>query len=510
METKTRMTNEQLQEKYGTEATGPEKTVYLTYLLGQNIVFSIAMVALQTFWQFTLLVPIGAIGIIFLVARLWDAINDPILGGIVQRTNPKNGKFKIWTFIIAFALPIVTMLIFVNINPTGSTNKAIVIAYAAITYIIWGMTYTLCDVPIFSLSMTMEPDVKKRSGLIMIGRIGAGIAGIFVSFIFFGLSGALDSAFGGGSSWAWSQTISAAVLMLIAMIAMVPIFVAKERNIPEETTETPTLKTMFTFIKSNGHLIRILTVFTISMLLTSLFMAAIPTMIFNGGFESSNPAGWMTGLMTLGGVIGLTNTFIMMSLLPKFGKRGTLMIEMVAGIIFMIITMILAPATGYQIWTLIFYMFGGYAIMMSPIVTFGLFTADCIEYGHWKTGIRQEAVGFSAQTFITKLGMALGGFVASAAMLIAGVVTFDPSTADAELLAEQAKAAQNLFWIACAMMTTAGVLAIFMYKYVYTLKSEDVQKYAEQNLNLNKRFEDAKNETPAQQKESEKKRKAKS
>lgn len=90
-------------------------------------------------------------------------------------------------------------------------------------------------------------------------------------------------------------------------------------------------------------------------------------------------------------------------------------------------------------------MAGGYCIMMTPIVAFGLFTSECIEYAHYKTGLRQEAVGFSTQTFVGKFGMAIGGFTASIAMLIAGVVTFDSSTASPDLIAEQAQAARNLY-----------------------------------------------------------------
>lgn len=507
METKTRMTNEQLQEKYGPEAKGIEKTVYLTYLLGQNIIFGVAMTALQTYWQFTLMVPIGAIGIIFLIARLWDAINDPILGGIVQRSNPRNGKFKIWTFVIAFALPIMTMLIFVNINPNKDLGTVTVIMYAAVTYILWGMTYTLCDVPIFSLSMTMEPDTKKRSGLLLLGRVGAGIAGIFTSFIFFGVSGALDAAHGG--SWAWSQTIAIAILMIAAMVTMAPIYLAKERNIPEETTTPPTLKTMFVFIKSNDHLIKLLGGFTVVMLLTGVFMAAIPTFLFNGGFEAANPSSWLTILMTFGGVVGLVNTFIVMALIPRLGKRKTIALFMFTGAIIMVLGMIVTPIAGYQAWTLLFYITGGYCIMMTPIVALGLFTSECIEYAHYKTGLRQEAVGFSSQTFISKFGMAIGGFTASIAMLIAGVVTFDAGTASPELIAEQAQAARNLYWVACVCMLIAAVLGIILFTKIYNLSSKDAAFYAEENKKHNKRFDDAKGETPAQQKNSEKERKAK-
>lgn len=489
------MSNKTKQNDFGPHATSTEKSVYMLYLCGQNIIFGIAMVALQAFWQFTLLVPIGAIGIIFMIARIFDAFNDPILGGIVQKTNPKKGKFKPWTFVIAFLLPIATMLIFVNINSSGDLSSSVVIAYAAITYLIWGVVYTLCDVPIFALSMTMEPDSRKRSTLIMFGRIGAGIAGILTSFIFFGLSGVLDSTLGTIAAdgtiipWAWSQTVSTAILMIVSLAIMVPIFLVKERNIPEKTTEPVTPKKMFKFISGNKHLLKLIVTITIIMIIGGAFMAVIPTFVMAGGFQNSNSQ-WMTILMTYGGIVGLLNTFFIMFLVKKTGKRKAMVIDSIIGVVFIVVGMISTAATNYQVWTLLFYMTGGYMIFMSPIIAFGLFTSDCIEYGHYKTGIRQEAVAFSAQTFVSKLGMALGGLVGSVVLLVSGVVTITSSTPQ-YIIDQQAHASQIAFWITSASLIIAALSSILLFTLFYNLSSDDVNKYVEVNSKENARFEEA-------------------
>lgn len=107
------------------------------------------------------------VGIIFTIARIWDAVNDPLFGIIVDKSNPKKGKYKSWTGLAAVALPIIIILMFF-VPDIGMTGKII---YVAVVYILWGMAYTVSDVPAFSLTTAMTKNMNERNSLLSISRL---------------------------------------------------------------------------------------------------------------------------------------------------------------------------------------------------------------------------------------------------------------------------------------------------------------------------------------------------
>ena len=151
------------------KTSAPERASYAFFFLGQNIIFMLALMFLNLFYTDVLGISAAAVGVLFLepTARTWDAVNDPILGTIVDRCDFKDGKFIPWIKAVNILLPVMTLLLFINPSLGSEGN----LVYAYVTYIVWGMVYTLCDVPIFALSTAMTDKPLERVVILTWGRI---------------------------------------------------------------------------------------------------------------------------------------------------------------------------------------------------------------------------------------------------------------------------------------------------------------------------------------------------
>jgi Na+/melibiose symporter-like transporter len=121
-----------------------------------------------------------AMGIILLVARVFDAFNDPIMGVVVAKTKTRWGKFRPWLMIGTITNAIVLFLMFAA--PPSLDGKGLV-AYAAVTYILWGVTYTMMDIPYWSMIPAFTEGGKEREGLSALGRSCAGVGSALVTVL---------------------------------------------------------------------------------------------------------------------------------------------------------------------------------------------------------------------------------------------------------------------------------------------------------------------------------------
>lgn len=479
------ITPESLRAKYGDSPQPIEKAGYLMFFLGQNIVFGVMMAAMTAFWQFTLAIPLETIAIIQLVAKAWDAINDPMLGVIVQKSpQTKHGKYKPWAFATAFGLPFMVMLCFINVNPgidgvDGARASLPVIFYALITYILYGMTYTLCDAPAFAMATTMEPDAKKRAGIIMYGRIGSGIAGLFTSSIFWMIQGAIPGH--------QSFFFAVAAMMAITMFTMVMVFLCKERNIIP-SKEPVNAKSVAKFVGTNKHVGKFIIIKTVISLTTAFVFAAVVTVVLSGifgavdggsGFGTNASANaQITLAFTTGSIIGFALPFMIGPTIKKVGKRKTCIINGAIGLVIATIGGIAVLSTKNYWWYLLFQA-GSMWIMQVCIMLPFTMTPDSNEYSAYKTGIRQVVVGQSVSSFTTKMDMAIASFMSSMIFAMVGV----QSGSDAMFNDAAIASANTVLWICVVAIILAGVLVIALWGFWWNLDRADIQAAAIHNMN---------------------------
>ena len=160
--------------------TGKEKFAYGIGAVGKDMVYMLSSSYVLYYFQDIMKTSAIAMGIILLVARVFDAFNDPIMGVIVARTKTKWGKFRPWLLIGTITNAVVLFLMFAA--PPSLDAKGLV-AYAAVTYILWGVTYTMMDIPYWSMIPAFTEGGKEREGLSALGRSCAGVGSALVTVL---------------------------------------------------------------------------------------------------------------------------------------------------------------------------------------------------------------------------------------------------------------------------------------------------------------------------------------
>ena len=141
-----------------------EAALYLTGMFGQNMIYNVVATGLYYYFQNVICLNAVALGWIFAIARVWDAINDPMMGAIVDKTHTKWGKCRPYLLFAPLVICIITCLAFLNgdyaaAKADGSSTKMFLItAWAAISYILWGMSYTVGDIPLWGIISRMSED----------------------------------------------------------------------------------------------------------------------------------------------------------------------------------------------------------------------------------------------------------------------------------------------------------------------------------------------------------------
>lgn len=429
------------------ETSKKERMSYYAYFLGQNIIYIlVSMYAMLFFTDYVGISP-AAVGIIFLIARVWDAVNDPMFGIIVDKSNPKSGKYKFWTNLASILLPVLVLLMFF-VPDIGMSGK---IVYVAIIYILWGMVYTVSDVPAFSLTTAMTQNLNERNSLLSVSRLFPIIGGLLVSTTVIALTNAIG--------WTGGAAL-VAVITLILMNFMR--FNVKERHVAPDTGIT--VKKILKYLLGNKYLLIYYGAFAIYAMCNTGVSVQNYFAIYNLG-----NAGYIAILSVLGTIPMIIVAFLAPMQSKKFGKYKVtvvvcaLMIAVLVGYFFV----------GYKNLTLVFiFTFVNSSLTGFMAVMYPMFTADCIEYGTWKSGERGTAISFAMQTFVTKLGQALASGIVGFLLTAVGYVA---NTAQSE------KALSGIFGTLTLVPAVGALGMLIIFGLFYKLREKDVEQYIAEN-----------------------------
>ena len=143
---------------------------------GKDLVVGLTGTFLMFYFTDVLGIAASFVGTLFFVARIWDAINDPVMGMIVDKTKTKWGKFRPWLVIGTLINSVVTVIMFTNFGLTGTS----LYVFVSILYILWGMTYTMMDVPYWSWLPNLTNNPVEREEVSIIPRVFASMANLLI------------------------------------------------------------------------------------------------------------------------------------------------------------------------------------------------------------------------------------------------------------------------------------------------------------------------------------------
>lgn len=403
--------------------------------LSQKSIFSYALgdLASQLVWTFVgmylTVYYLDVVGLaplvastIMLVARVWDAVNDPMMGAICERTHSKHGRFRPYILYGAPLLAIFGVLTFTS--PFG--NGAAGAVWATVTYIGAGMLYTLVNIPYGALAGVMTTHNDDRTKLNAARGVGMQVGIMVVSsgaaLIMAQISGDPQHITG----------MSYTIVALIFSVISVPLFYAvfknsKEVIVPNTSKEKVSIKTSLKVIASNKYLMIVVAVSVISNI---AYMGRMATMAFYvnhclGDFR------YMSILMTIpsiGALIGNIFTPFLVKHLGKHGNRNAVALSMaLKGITFIWIFLIPYENITMNIVAHAFNAIAGFGF--GPTLSM---IADAIDYQDAKTGVRPDGIAFAFHGLSTKLGSAVGSSMGIMLMSAFGYVAGQAVTAQAQ------------------------------------------------------------------------------
>lgn len=400
---------------------------------GQNLICTIIGSYLTVFMTDAIGFNALAVAFLMLGARIFDALNDPIMGSIVDRTRTKWGKCRPYMKWMAFPIAIMTAICFLPWYPQSDGGFAAI----SVMYVVWGIIYTVADVPYWGLSTAMSNDTYRRGNLLTIARLfctaGAGIVTVITPIITDNMTKGLDPV-AKGEMLKWIYFVIAIVCCVIA----VPLFFLGFKNTTERniSTENP---------PSLGHNLKLLFKNKPLMLIVLSGIGGAARMLFTytGGLYFAKyimDKESMYSLFTMAIVPGgLIASLLVPWCTKKFGKRNTYIWSHIVGGVAMLIAFIVGIAcdrgaytsTATTVVLLIALVIAGIPSGFGNIVTYAMI-GDTVEYLELKTGERAEGICFAMQTLINKIGMAVGAFVGVLAYYMAGVAANDASSVTPE------------------------------------------------------------------------------
>ena len=405
--------------------------------IGRDFLYFLFNSFLMTFILFTkttdnkMLMVVGAI---IVVARIFDALNDPIMGGIVENTRTKWGKYKPWQLLGAVLTGAVIISVFC-VKLDGWSY----IGFLAFAYIMFSITFTMNDISYWGMLPSLTSDEHERNKLTSCAQLLAS-AGV-------GLASLLIPLFTTGSLAKWGAPTGYKVIGIISAVLMVlfqlfTILGVKEKPLPPikpDKSDRLTLKKMFQTIAKNDQLLWCALIMLIFSTGTSVVGSGLLTMYvyFEFGYE-----GGYTLLIGIGyGIISTLFTATYPWLSKKFGRNKVLYsagVAIILGFILMLIFALAIPTGAPKstewftkfILIAIAYTIVGYGMGFYMIMVINM--ANTVEYNEWKYGQRNESLIFSLRPFTAKLSSALTQALVIGVYAVASITTYTNAISDVE------------------------------------------------------------------------------
>jgi len=453
-----------------------EKTGILTF--SEKIGFSLGDTASNLFFQtfiFFLLffytdvfgIPASAVATIFLVGRIWDAVNDPLMGTIADRTNTKMGKFR--PYILYTALPFGILGFIMFITPDFSTQGKVI--YAFITYNLMMMVYTVINVPYSALMGVISPNSQERTVVSTFRFVAAFVGQFIVQFAVL----RLVTVFGKGNEnagWQWTMAVMAGLAVVLWLTTFAT---TRERVKPVKEQRNPVKQDLADLLKNVPWiLIGSATIFQLLfnvikggsiMYYFKYFVQVQQLSLLGKSFTASYQALTST-FMLVGTLVTILGAVLTSIFSKKFGKSRSYYGFLGIAVIFTALFFILKPQD--VILMFLFQIIASFAIGPVSVLQWAIYT-DTADYSEWKTGRRATALIMAVSLFALKLGIALGGAILA---WILDAYGFEPN------VAQTATSLTGIRLVMSVYPAIAGIIGVILMTF-YPLNNKIMVKIEE-------------------------------
>lgn len=388
----------------------PSKLSYGIGALGKDLACSIIYLYLMFYYTDVVGLSAAFVGSLFLFARIWDAITDPVMGLIVDNTRSRWGKFRPWILIGT----IINSATMIGVFICHEFEGVWLYVYASVSYVLWGMTYTMMDIPYWSMIPSLTKEKSEREKIVVVPRLFASIAWLIMGA--FGLK-AIDWL-GDGDSATGFVRVSIAIAIFFIISAVITVVNVKDVVDIKVSKPKISLRDMVNIITKNDQLkalIGIVLTFNMAMQLAGgfaiyYFAYAIGNKDLFPVFMMLSGAAEIAGLVLFPKVVASVSRPTVWRLACIFPLLSCVIL-LLSGI-FMPESHVLVGLSGALLK-----LGSGFSLAMATVML-----ADVVDYGEYKTGMRSESVIFSVQTMLVKAASAFAGFLIGIGLTIIGYV----------------------------------------------------------------------------------------
>ena len=397
--------------------------------VGRDMMYNLVTSYLYTFVLFThqlTAAQLSAIAAIMVAARVFDALNDPVMGNIIERTRSRWGKFKPWLVVGILSTSVVIYLAF-NTNLQGWSF----VWFFGIIYFLYSITYTMHDISYWGMVPALSSDADTRNQYTSRATLFAGIGGTLAGSLIPMLT-AGSTAIGGNAVTAYGRVALVIAILGPAFLAFTVFGVKEQRNYNDDPVPPISFKKIFGTIGGNDQLLWISLIFLIQQIGNGIVLSGVGStyIYFEFGYEG--------GFYTLFNTVGMAVTALLMIFYPAISRKlhrkalmKRLMLISLIGYVIMLGAGLLITTGSVALGSLdlkfmlvtLGYMlanfgqYGFYLIMMISIM-------NTVEYNEFKHGTRDEGIVSSLRPFLTKLASALTVVIATVTYLVCGVTKY--------------------------------------------------------------------------------------
>ena len=384
-----------------------DKFGYLLGDFGNDFFFLLASTFLMVFYTDIFHINAATVGVLFMVARLWDAFADVAWGRFIDtRPTTKHGKYKPWILRMSFPLVVTGVLMFTTIP---GMSDGFYLAWAFVTYIVWGTLYSTVSIPYGSMASVMTGDSVERTTLSTWRTVGASLAGLIINIL-----GPMI-VFVDNKIDANRMFMTACIFGVLAIACYIGCYkLSTERiEIPTKKVEKGAFLRSMKSLMTNKPFIWVLTASLLAMLVQYL-LTTVNVYLFKDYFGSASTLS-MVGLVNMVGMFACLP--FVKPLVAKFGKKEAALIGMSITTICYTILFFLKDLSPMQF--LAFVAVATFSMSLYNFVTWAFIT-DVTDYHEYKTSMREDATVYSIIAMARKVGLALAGGIGGVAISMVG------------------------------------------------------------------------------------------